>query len=157
MKNGVQNGKVIELTASRQLSSGDGYLQGSVFAVATADVANGAVGEFLTETVVSLPKTSAQAWAQGDQIYWDDTNHRLDNTNVGRVVGVATAVAANPSATGSIKLPEAVLPPQGAFVAAVATANASDLATSEALANQLKTSFNALQATLVAKGIIAAS
>lgn len=157
MKNGVQNGKVVPLTAPRQLSSGDGCLVGSVFGVATSDVANGAVGEFLTEGVVTLPKTSAQAWAQGDQIYWDDTNHRLDNTNVGRVVGAATSVAANPSATGAIKLAETVLHPQGVFVAAVATVNASDLATSEALANQLKTSFNALQATLVAKGIIAAS
>lgn len=151
-----QQGKVIDVAAPRQVSSGDGVLVGSLFGVAQVDALNGAQVPIMTEGVHSLPKTSAQAWSEGDQVFWDDTNHRLDNTAVGKLVGVATDPAANPSAKGSVKLHETV-PTQGVFVAAVATTNAVDLPTAEALANQLKTSFNALQATLVAKGIIAAS
>jgi hypothetical protein len=49
--------------------------------------------------------------------------------------------------------PEAARGP--ATLAAVATANASDLATAQALANALKTAFNTLHTELVARGIVA--
>lgn len=45
--------------------------------------------------------------------------------------------------------------PVAATVAAVATANATDLATSEALANQLKTTVNAILTSLKAAGLMA--
>ncbi len=46
---------------------------------------------------------------------------------------------------------------QAAHVAPVATANATDLATAEALANANKVAINALIASLIAAGLMAAS
>lgn len=157
MNNFSQNGKTLPLVAPRTVTSGQGAMVGSQFGVATSDVTSGATGEFLTEGVVSLAKTSAQAWTQGQKIYWDDTNHRCDSDGtLGMMIGVATAAAANPSSTGYVKLTDApgmATGPQTA-VATVATANATDLATAEALANQLKTSFNALLVSIRAAGVI---
>jgi predicted RecA/RadA family phage recombinase len=103
--NYVQAGETLTLTAPYARSSGQGALVGSLFGVATADVENAAEGEFATEGVYTLAKTSAQAWTVGQKIYWDNSNKRLDSdSTVGQLVGVATAVAANPSSTGTIKL-----------------------------------------------------
>ena len=159
MKNCVQDGDVLTLTAPYAVVSGAGAQVGSIFAVATADVANGVEGEFATEGVYDLAKTSAQAWTVGQKIYWDNTNKRCDSDGtVGILIGVATAIAANPSSTGYVKLNEAVVGlsegPQAAIVD-IATADATDLATSEALANATKAKFNTLLAELRIAGIIA--
>lgn len=109
MNNFIQPGEVLTLTTDRAVSSGGGFLAGAIFGVAAATYANGDSGEFNTCGVYSLAKTSAQAWAVGDKIYWDDTNHRCDTDGtVGQLIGVATAVAANPSSTGYVKLSEGV-------------------------------------------------
>lgn len=109
MNNYIQPGEVLTLTVDRNVSSGGGFLAGAIFGVATGDVASGDDGEFNTCGVHDLAKTSAQAWAVGDKIYWDDTNHRCDSDGtVGQLIGVATAVAANPSSTGYVKLSEGV-------------------------------------------------
>lgn len=47
------------------------------------------------------------------------------------------------------------IPGKATTVAAIATANATDLATSEALANQTKTTVNAILAALKAAGLMA--
>jgi predicted RecA/RadA family phage recombinase len=109
VNNFIQPGKVLTLVADRAVSSGGGFLRGSIFGVATADVADTASGEFNTSGVYSLAKTSAQAWTVGQKIYWDNTNFRCDSDGtVGQLVGVATAVAANPSSTGYVRLNESV-------------------------------------------------
>lgn len=156
--NYIQDGEVLTLTAPYTVASGAGAQVGSIFGVATADVASGAEGEFATEGVFDLAKTSAQAWTVGQKIYWDNSNKRCDTDGtVGMLIGVATAVAANPSSTGYVKLNEAVSPtsegPQAAE-ADIATADATDLATAEALANACKAKINALLAKLRIVGII---
>jgi predicted RecA/RadA family phage recombinase len=105
MQNFIQEGTVLTLVAPRALTSGEGFLVGSQFAVATSASLISVDVEGLTEGVVSLPKTSAQAWTQGQKIYWDNTNFRCDSTStIGILIGVATEVAANPSSTGVVKL-----------------------------------------------------
>lgn len=107
--NYVQSGKVLTLTAPYAVASGAGAQVGSIFGVATADIANGVEGEFETEGVFDLAKTSAQAWTVGQKIYWDNSNKRCDSDGtVGMLIGVATDVAANPTSTGYVKLNEAV-------------------------------------------------
>lgn len=109
MINAVQDGRVLTLTAPYAVASGVGAQVGSIFGVATADIANGVEGEFETEGVFDLAKTSAQAWTVGQKIYWDNNNKRCDSDGtVGILIGAATAVAANPSSTGYVKLNEAV-------------------------------------------------
>lgn len=85
--------------------SGSGYRIGALFVVALASAAEAAEFVGVTEGVFTLPKTSAQAWTEGQRIYWDDTNDRADSdASVGALIGVAAAVAANPSSTGSVRL-----------------------------------------------------
>jgi predicted RecA/RadA family phage recombinase len=106
MNNYSQPGDVLTLTAPYDVASGQGALVGSIFGIATSTVASGAEGEFLVAGVVGgVNKTSAQAWTVGLKLYWDNSNKRLDSdSTVGLLVGVATAVADNPSSTGSIRL-----------------------------------------------------
>lgn len=159
MDNYIQAGKVLSLTAPYAVSSGGGFQVGSIFAVATCDALISAPVEGNTFGVYTLAKTSAQAWTVGQKIYWDNTNKRCDSDGtVGMLIGVATAVAANPSSTGDVRLnstaPSASEGPQAA-IADIATANASDLATAIALANATKASYNTLLGELRAAGVLA--
>lgn len=103
--NYIQPGAILTLTAPYDRLSGEGAQVGSIFGVATSDVDSGDPGEFDTEGVWSLAKTSAQAWTVGQKIYWDNGNKRCDSDGtVGMLIGVATAAATNPSSTGYVKL-----------------------------------------------------
>jgi predicted RecA/RadA family phage recombinase len=105
MKGFVQPGEVMTVTAPYTVVSGAGVKVGSMFGVATGDIASGAIGEIALEGVYTLPKTSAQAWTVGALVYWDDTNKVATTTSTSNVlIGVAAAVAANPSATGNVRL-----------------------------------------------------
>jgi predicted RecA/RadA family phage recombinase len=105
MNNYSQPGATLTLTAPYQRNAGEGALVGSIFAVAAETVANGMPGEFRTEGVFDLAKTSAQAWTQGQRIHWDNSNKRCDSdSTVGPLIGCATEAAANPSSTGKVKL-----------------------------------------------------
>lgn len=105
MNNYIQPGSVLTLTAPYDVDSGEGALVGAIFGVATADVVSGAEGEFKVDGVFSLAKTSAQAWAVGQKIYWDDTlKVCTTDSALGQLIGAATAVAANPSSTGYVRL-----------------------------------------------------
>lgn len=110
MKNFVQDGDNITVTVADNtdavnLSSGDGYLIGTLFGVAEHDADIGASVTISTEGVFSLAKVAAQAWAVGDAIYWDDAAKNCTTTSNGNtLVGKAVAVAANPSSTGVVRL-----------------------------------------------------
>ena len=104
-KNYIQEGDSLTLTAPYAVSSGGGLLVGSLFAVATVTLANGASGSCATEGVWELAKNSAEAWTQGAKIYWDNTN-KVCTTTVGSntFIGYATEPAANPSSVGRVLL-----------------------------------------------------
>lgn len=106
MRNYSQEGDTLTLTPAADVASGVGYLFGAaLFGVATNNVASGAAGEFLTEGVVTLGKTSALAVSVGDRLYWDATNKVVNKTTSGQqCIGVAVEGAANPSATVLVKL-----------------------------------------------------
>ena len=106
MKNFVSSGDVLPLTPSAAVASGVGYLFGAgLFAVATNDVGAGVVGEFKTEGVVEIAKTSALAIAVGDRLFWDPVAKVVNKTSAAQqCVGVAVAAAANPSSTVLMKL-----------------------------------------------------
>lgn len=105
MKNYVQEGETIEIAAPYTVASGAAAQTGSIFGVAVTDIASGAVGAFMTEGVFDLAKVSAQAWAVGQPIYWDNSA-KLATTVQGAnlPIGVAIATAANPSSTGRVLL-----------------------------------------------------
>jgi predicted RecA/RadA family phage recombinase len=106
MINFIQEGDVLTLTPGANVAAGAGYLFGAaLFGIATSAVASGAAGEFITEGVVEIGKTSALAISVGDVLYWDATNSVVNKTTASqRAVGVAVTAAGNPSATVYMKI-----------------------------------------------------
>lgn len=107
MRNYVSEGCRLDLTAPRALASGEGFVVGSIFAVASTTTASGAALVGVTEGVFDLPKKSTTAFAVGDRVSWDDTNHRCDAPGSGLYpIGVAVAAAGAGGATVRVKLSE---------------------------------------------------
>lgn len=106
MRNFVQPGDVLTLTApSGGVVSGSGYKIGNIFAVAAADAAQTEEFEGQVTGTFDLPKTSAQAWTEGALVYWDETPGEATTVATGNLlIGIAAAIAANPSATGRVRL-----------------------------------------------------
>lgn len=105
MKNFVQRGEIITLTAPYDVAAGAGLLVGAIFGVATSSALSGATVEAAACGVFELAKTSAQAWTVGTKVYWDDAAKLCTTVNTSNtLIGVAVAAAANPSATGLVRL-----------------------------------------------------
>ena len=95
MKNFVQPGNTITLTAPYAVSSGDGLLVGSIFGVAAGTAALGETVEAALTGVYDLKKVASQAWAAGDKVYWDNTAKEATKTTTSNtLIGVATEVVA---------------------------------------------------------------
>lgn len=103
--NYLQPGDTLTVEAPATVASGDGVLVGLIFGIAITDAASGDDVQIKTTGVFRLPKVSAQAWATvGLTIYWDDGNSRCTTADTGVPIGVNIATAANPSATGDVRL-----------------------------------------------------
>lgn len=106
MRNYIQQGEVLNLTApAGGVTSGTPVKIGHLVVIPTVDADEGDSFAAARVGVFTVTKVSAQAWAEGDLIYWDNTAAKF-TTVVGAntLVGCATAVAANPSSTGSVLL-----------------------------------------------------
>lgn len=91
MKNYIQPGNTITLTAPYDVASGDGLLVGAMFGIATGAAASGDPIEAALVGVFDLKKVGSQAWDIGDKVYWDDTSKRAtktatDNTLIGAAI-----------------------------------------------------------------------
>lgn len=105
MRNFIQPGKVLTLTApAGGVVSGKFYKIGAIFGVAAISAAEGEKFELATGEVYELPKTSAEAWAEGDVVYATAAGIMTTTASGNSKVGVATAVAANPSGSGLVRL-----------------------------------------------------
>lgn len=107
MRNFVQDGRCLDLTAPRDVASGEGMLIGAIFAIAGTDAVTGAVVTGCTEGVFDLSKKTTATFAVGDRVSWDNTNHYADAPGSGlHPIGYATAAAGNGAATVRVKLAE---------------------------------------------------
>lgn len=106
MKNYVQPGEVLELTApAGGVVAGTGVKIGEVLVIPLVDAAVGVKFNGVRVGVVDHAKLSAQAWSEGDQVNWDNTNKRFTTVTTGNFkAGIAVAAAANPSSTGKVLL-----------------------------------------------------
>ena len=105
MKTFVEDGNVLALAPGADVASGIGYLFGTFLGVAVGAVANGVVGEFVVDGVVTIGKTSALAISVGDRLFWDPTGKVVNKTlTAQQCVGVAVEAASNPSPTVKMKL-----------------------------------------------------
>jgi len=95
MKNYVQPGNTVTLTAPYAITSGDGLLVGSIFGIASGDAANAETVETALIGIFDLKKVASQAWSAGDKVYWDNTNKEATKTaTANTLIGVAVEAVA---------------------------------------------------------------
>lgn len=95
MKNYVQPGNTLTLTAPYAVTSGDGLLVGSIFGVSAGTAALGEAVEAALTGVYDLKKVASQAWAAGDKVYWDNTAKEATKTTTSNtLIGVAVVAVA---------------------------------------------------------------
>lgn len=105
MKNYVSSGAHFDVTLAAPVTSGDLVTVGDLVGVAQSTGIAGATIALVRCGIFTLPKLEAQAWTVGQKVYWDSGNSRLTTVASGnRLVGVASAIAANPSTTGEALL-----------------------------------------------------
>lgn len=112
MNNYISPGKNVTVVMPYARTSGQGAKVGSIFGVAYATYASGATGVLVTEGIFTgLTKASGtgENWAQGDILYWDDTNKNLTknstgNTRVAVVIGALGTAGTGTTAAGEVKL-----------------------------------------------------
>ena len=107
MKNYVQKGENITVTAAAAATSGAGVLVGNLFGIAAGDAAIGEDLDLVTVGVFTMPKVATDAFTVGAVVYWDDTAKLVttdDDTGNNPEVGLAVTAAANPSGTVNVRL-----------------------------------------------------
>jgi predicted RecA/RadA family phage recombinase len=107
MKNDIQPGNTITLTAPDAVTSGSGLRVGSIFGIASGDAALNDPVEVALTGMFDLTKVGSQAWTVGAKVYWDDTNKVATKTaTANTLIGVAVeAVAGGASDTvGRVRL-----------------------------------------------------
>ncbi|WP_336341769.1 DUF2190 family protein [Pseudomonas atacamensis] len=107
MKTFIQHGDCLTVPApAGGTISGQLYKVGAIVGVAATTEAAGDPVVLKLDGVFGLTKTSAQAWAIGDPLYMNTTSRSLSNVSATGLVlvGMATEIAANPSAIGACRL-----------------------------------------------------
>lgn len=105
MKTSIQAGNVLTLTAPYAVSSGDGLLVGLIFGIATSAAASGATVETQVVGVASVKAATADTFAVGAAVYWDNTAKQMTSTvGSNTKVGVATVAKTNGQTTVTVRL-----------------------------------------------------
>jgi len=105
MKTFNQPGDAQTYTAPATVTVGIGVKIGDLLVIPDISVASGAQFTGIVRGIVTHDKLSAQAWTEGQQVNWDDTNKRFTTVTTGNFrAGVAYRVAANPTAVGQVFL-----------------------------------------------------
>ena len=105
MKNFVQRGDTLDVTAAAAVASGDVVVIGSIIGVSNVDAEIGDSFALDVVGVFTLPKTSALAISVGDVLYYDAANKVVNKTASGTTkIGVAVTAAANPSPSVNVRL-----------------------------------------------------
>jgi len=84
--------------------SGEVVVVGDMIGVALGDIAIGATGDLAIEEVFLLAKEQPLVIAQGDTLYWDAVNLRIDKTNTNTPAGKAFAGAIEAATTVRVKI-----------------------------------------------------
>ena len=105
MRNFVQPGDNLTVTAVAAASSGDGVKLGNLFGIASGDAAIGEPLVLVTTGVFELPKVSTDELAVGDAVYFRTSDEAVTSTATGNTkIGVAVLAAGNPSASVRVRL-----------------------------------------------------
>lgn len=105
MKNGIQDGKILKVTAAADVVSGAPAKIGAAFGVYVNSALSGEDVPFLTEGAVELPKDASVVTGFGHLLYWDDTAKKVTITATSNTkIGYALEAAATGVATVKMKL-----------------------------------------------------
>jgi predicted RecA/RadA family phage recombinase len=107
MKNYVQKGENITVTAAAAAASGSGVLIGSLFGIAAGDASIGDDLDLVTVGVFAMAKVATDVFAVGGVVHWDDATSLVttdDDTGANPAIGIAVTVAGNPSGTVNVRL-----------------------------------------------------
>jgi predicted RecA/RadA family phage recombinase len=105
MKSFMQDGANPTYTAPANVTAGIGVKIGDLLVIPDITVLSGAQFTGVITGVVEHDKLSAQAWTEGQQVNWDDTNKRFTTVTTGNFrAGTAYRVAANPTPKGMVLL-----------------------------------------------------
>src|SRR3974377_478032 len=102
MKNFVQEGDVLTVTAAAIIAGGGGVIVGALAGIACTDAAIGDNVEVNMEGVYVLPK-AAGAITQGAKLYWDATN-KVVTTTVGSHAQICHAAYAADAAGPTVQV-----------------------------------------------------
>lgn len=99
------NGNILKVVApTGGTTRGTAVVVGELFGMPSATVLVSEDVNIEVAGVFEVTKVSAQAWAIGQDVYWDNANSKFTTVRTDRKAGVATAVAANPTSTGKMLL-----------------------------------------------------
>ena len=105
MKNFVQPGNTLDLSAPAALSSGDVVQVGKLIGVAEKDAQSGETVAVSVVGVYSLNRNATDTFAQGDLVYWDATAKEVTtNSAAGANALLGASVEALAAGAGSIKV-----------------------------------------------------
>jgi len=100
MKNFVQPGDVITVTAPAAVVSGEGVSIGALFGVAAFDAAQDEDVEIALRGVFDMDKPDGETIDVGDLVYWDSGEKKVTGVEgENRLVGIAVAAAAGGAAS----------------------------------------------------------
>lgn len=109
MRNFIQSGEVITVSAPYAVASGQGVLVGALFGIAACDAANGAQVEIKREGVFDISALATDTGAVGVKAYWDNTNRRITATaGSNTLVGALTGAKANGDTAARVLLDGAI-------------------------------------------------
>jgi predicted RecA/RadA family phage recombinase len=89
MINFVQPANVVEITATRDVKSGDGIFKGKLFGIVTADAKNGTKAQVMIEGAVSLKRAVGFSTPEGAAAVFDEAQQTIISgagTTVGYVI-----------------------------------------------------------------------
>lgn len=105
MKNFVQRGDTVTITAPYDRLAGQGVLLTAIFGVCVNDALSAAEVEVKTSGVFDITAASADTPAVGAKLYWDNTAKQLTTTSSGNTyVGVCLKAKLNGELTARCKL-----------------------------------------------------
>lgn len=114
MNNYIAPGQNVTCILPYARTAGQMAKVGTIIGVAFATYASGATGVLMTEGIFTgLAKASGtgEVWAQGDILYWDDTNKNLTKNSTGNTRAATVIEALGTGGTGVTSAGEVKLVP----------------------------------------------
>lgn len=102
MRNFIQNGDVVTMTAPYSVSSGEGVCVGALFGIAACNAAEGDEVEVSLTGVFSSDKTGGGAITPGTVLFWDPEAKRITPTPGPDRPRVGHALNSVPSGAGGV-------------------------------------------------------